>query len=60
MNIRIDYYDEQEVTHLGKSLEHGRKSQPVAARNGATSTRRGKAPVQVNGIHRRRRRKLAW
>lgn len=59
MNIRMDHYDDQEFTHLGRTLEHGRKSQPIAARK-SSATRRGKPPVQVNGIHRRRKRKLAW
>jgi len=59
MNIRIDYYDEQELSYSGRAIQHNKKTQPVASRRQSVS-RRGKAPVQVNGIHRRRNRKLSW
>ncbi|MEQ8849107.1 hypothetical protein [Botrimarina sp.] len=48
-------------------FEYGRNSSPSKKRAGETersrptlSRRRGKSPQSVNGIHKRRRRKMSW
>jgi hypothetical protein len=38
----------------GEPIKAGRQTAPTRGR------RRGKTPLSVNGIHRRRRRKMSW
>jgi hypothetical protein len=45
------------------STDNFRRSEPIKASRQQTPTqgrRRGKGPQSVNGIHRRRRRKISW
>jgi hypothetical protein len=45
------------------SVDNFRRSEPIKASRQNAPTRgrsRGKAPQSVNGIHRRRRRKISW
>lgn len=37
-----------------------REAANSTTRRNAPTTRRGKAPQSVNGLHRRRRRKMSW
>lgn len=60
MNIRIDYYEESEISHGEKSPELGKRTRPVAARRATNAARRVKGPTQANGIHRRRRKRIMW
>lgn len=52
-----------EALEADYSTDNFRRSEPIkAGRQQAPShgRRRGKAPTSVNGIHRRRRRKISW
>lgn len=45
------------------STDNFRRSEPIKGARNNTAThgrRRGKAPQSINGIHRRRRRKISW
>jgi hypothetical protein len=45
------------------STDNFRRSEPIKGSRQNVPTRghrRGKAPTSVNGIHRRRRRKISW
>lgn len=45
------------------ATDNFRRSEPIKGKKSEAPTRgrrRGKAPQSVNGIHRRRRRKLSW
>ena len=53
-------YEALEAEYSGDSF---RRSEPVKAgrhNQSAQAHRRGKAPQSVNGIHRRRKRKMSW
>ncbi len=52
-----------EALEADYSTDNFRRSEPIKAsrqQTAARANRRGKAPQSVNGIHRRRRRKINW
>lgn len=52
-----------EALEADYSTDNFRRSEPIkGSRQHAPNRgrRRGKAPLSVNGIHRRRRRKISW
>lgn len=52
-----------EALEADYSTDNFRRSEPIKGARNNTPTRgrrRGKAPQSVNGIHRRRRRKISW
>lgn len=52
-----------EALEVDYSVDSFRRSEPIKGSRQQTPTRgrrRGKAPQSVNGIHRRRRRKISW
>lgn len=55
---------ESEMAEYGASSNHAdfgdRTRAKAQARTKPNAKRRGKAPQSVNGMHRRRRRKMAW
>lgn len=56
-------FQSYEALEADYSTDNFRRSEPIkASRQPAPSNgrRRGKAPTSVNGIHRRRRRKISW
>jgi hypothetical protein len=50
----LDYGYETESFRTYERLDNSQRKRPQMGR------RRGKAPQSFNGIHRRRRRKMAW
>jgi hypothetical protein len=61
--VRMSNIHSYEALEADYSTDSFRRSEPIkAGRQQAPShgRRRGKAPTSVNGIHRRRRRKISW
>ena len=60
MNAAISHYDEQEFIY--GSRENQKKAAPPshARRSRHSARRRAKNPVQFNGMHRRRSKKINW
>jgi hypothetical protein len=60
MNAANSNYDEQDFNY--RSREQNSKATPPshARRSRHSARRRGKAPEQFNGIHRRRSKKINW
>jgi hypothetical protein len=59
MNVPYATYEEQEPSYRAQTMEHKEKV-PRHVRRSQNGAHRGKAPAQFNGIHRRRRRRMAW
>ena len=60
MNIGIQHYDDQEFSHDEKVQQHKKGSRPNATRRSVHAGRRDKSPAQLNGMHRRRRKRMSW
>ena len=63
MNASQSYYgEEEEITYSNGSLpvRSGRTAPNSSRRAKNDSRRRGKAPSQHNGIHRRRKKRITW
>jgi hypothetical protein len=61
--MRMSNMHSYEALEADYSTDNFRRSEPIKAgkQNAPNrSNRRGKAPTSVNGIHRRRRRKISW
>lgn len=60
MNAAISNYDDNEFDY--RSGENRKRVSPPshARRSRHSARRRAKAPVQFNGIHRRRSKKINW
>ena len=60
MNASISSYDDNEFDY--RSGENRKRVSPPShsRRSRHSAHRRGKAPVQFNGIHRRRSKKMNW
>jgi hypothetical protein len=59
----MSHKQQYEATDLDYGTENFRSAERVDAsqrRRPPAGRRRGKAPQSFNGIHRRRRRKMAW
>ncbi len=59
----MSHIQNYEMDDMNYSVDFARRSTEIKfskRRQPAHSRRRGKAPQSVNGIHRRRNRKLAW
>ena len=55
----IQLYEQGDMDYSNDNLRRGSELR-MAKRNRPTGRRRGKSPQSVNGIHRRRNRKMAW
>ena len=55
-------YDAYEADFAGGDLEYGSSSRPNDSKRKKPELgrKRGKTPTSFNGMHRRRRRKMAW
>ncbi|MCA9198507.1 MAG: hypothetical protein KDA87_13260 [Planctomycetales bacterium] len=60
MNAAISNFDEHEFSYRNREKQASHRAPSHSSRSRAASRRRAKAPVQFNGIHRRRRKKLNW
>ncbi|MCA9148031.1 MAG: hypothetical protein KDA92_01965 [Planctomycetales bacterium] len=60
MNAAISNYDEQDFNYRSRDASNKVSGPSHARRSRNTSRRRGKAPEQFNGIHRRRTKKISW
>lgn len=61
MNAAISNFDDNEFSYRSREKQTKSKEVPNhSRRSSASARRRGKAPEQFNGMHRRRRRKLSW
>ena len=60
MNAAISNYDDNEFDY--RSVENRKRVSPPShsRRSRHSARRRAKAPVQFNGIHRRRSKKMNW
>jgi hypothetical protein len=59
----MSHKQQYEATDLDYGVESFRTNERFAEserRRPTMNRRRGKAPQSINGIHRRRRRKMAW
>lgn len=59
----MSHYQQYELSDMNYSAEGFRrdsKDRDVKRRSPSYGRRRGKSPQSVNGIHRRRNRKLSW
>ncbi|HMO83479.1 MAG TPA: hypothetical protein PKC18_01025 [Lacipirellulaceae bacterium] len=56
----IQLYEREEVDYGSDNFRRSTEIKFSKRRKAAHGRRRGKAPVSVNGIHRRRNRKLTW
>jgi hypothetical protein len=62
-DVRMSNIHSYEALEADYGTDNFRRSEPIkAGRQQAPShgRRRGKSPTSVNGIHRRRRRKISW
>jgi hypothetical protein len=60
MNAASSNYDDQEFSYRARENRDVSSAPNHARRARALGRRRGKAPAQFNGIHRRRRKKISW
>lgn len=63
MNALQSYYGDEEFDYRGsdRSPESRTQSRPSQSRRAQNDARRrGKAPSQHNGIHRRRKKRITW
>ena len=59
--MSIDHsYEHDEQQYGSQSFRSKRKSKTSEANRPVQGRRRGKSPQSVNGIHKRRRRKMSW
>ncbi|MEM9352580.1 MAG: hypothetical protein AAGA92_06175 [Planctomycetota bacterium] len=56
----IQDYDADAMDYSGQSFTRTKAASSAKQRRPQMGRKRGKAPQSVNGIHRRRRRKMAW
>lgn len=62
-DLRMSNLHSYESYEADYSADNFRRSEPIKASRQHPPTRgnrRGKAPQSINGIHRRRRRKISW
>ena len=60
MNAASSSYDEQEFGYRNRESRQKSTSPDHSRRSQNANRRRGKAPAQFNGIHRRRSKKISW
>ncbi|MCC7474574.1 MAG: hypothetical protein IT425_04210 [Pirellulales bacterium] len=53
-------YEATDVDYGNEGFRSTERFESIQRRRPTMNRRRGKAPQSFNGIHRRRRRKLAW
>lgn len=59
--MSTDHSYEHDDVNYGSNSFNSKKRETVSERNRPTQgRRRGKSPQSVNGIHKRRRRKMSW
>ncbi len=60
MNAAISHYDDQEFRYRAREIRTTLSRPSHSRRSRHSARRRGKSPVQFNGIHRRRHKKITW
>jgi len=60
MNAHMDYDEQSADYKVSYRPAQQRSSQTAAPSGRPIGRRRGKAPVQFNGMHRRRTKKIRW
>ncbi|MEQ8210556.1 MAG: hypothetical protein RH917_12070 [Lacipirellulaceae bacterium] len=53
-------YDMDNIDYSGDRFERRKSAQGSKSKRPTHGRRRGKSPTSVNGIHRRRKKKLSW
>ncbi len=53
-------YEMDDMDYGTNAIQHSVRKQSSKRRQETSSRRRSKSPTSINGIHRRRKRKMAW
>ncbi|TWT88556.1 hypothetical protein Mal64_20400 [Pseudobythopirellula maris] len=53
-------YDNDQHAYGADRFNNSGENRPSKSRRSAQTSRRAKSPQSVNGLHRRRRRKMSW
>lgn len=60
MNATINQYYDGLECNFKVEFRHRQATAPSKSSNRPSHSRRGQSPLQFNGIHRRRRKKIMW